>query len=275
MSDSSPRQVRSRDVQFAEKATTKIWEETPSKENPYIPESCHCHGYELFELMAKRSVVDVFYLMFRGELPSQDEARLLESLMIGMINPGPRHSATRAGMDAGIGKTDPAHILPIGLMILGGSHLGAGEIAPAMQFFRKNRKRDPVEVATELQQDTANNKPTAGDRRPVAGFGSLFGSIDIMSLKLAEYLSALPAETPVLDWGQAFVSCFRTRNIGWLNPGIAAAVFTDLGFTPRAGAGLFQLISAPGLLAHGVEQSNKPITAMPFVDDNHYVIETE
>ena len=63
--------------------------------------------------------------------------------------------------------------------------------------------------------------------------------------------------------------------MGWLSVGVAAAVFADLGFHPRYGAGLFQLLSAPGLLAHGMEQANKPITAMPFVSDNAYVIDYE
>ena len=33
-----------------------------------------------------------------------------------------------------------------------------------------------------------------------------------------------------------------------------------------------QIAGAPGLLAHAVELANQPTTAMPFVDDEHYVI---
>jgi citrate synthase len=63
------------------------------------------------------------------------------------------------------------------------------------------------------------------------------------------------------------------RSLGWLNTGVVAAVLVDLGFHPRDGAGVFQLLGAPGLLAHGMELANKPVTAMPYVDDEHYVIE--
>jgi len=48
-----------------------------------------------------------------------------------------------------------------------------------------------------------------------------------------------------------------------------------LGFSHHAGAGLFQLLGAPGLWAHGVELANKPATAMPFVKDENYVIKYE
>ena len=61
--------------------------------------------------------------------------------------------------------------------------------------------------------------------------------------------------------------------MGWLSPGICAAVFLDLGFAPREGAGLFQLICAPGLLAHGLELADKPINSLPFLDEEKYIIE--
>lgn len=78
-----------------------------------------------------------------------------------------------------------------------------------------------------------------------------------------------------LQWGNAFAEAIKPYNQAWLNTGICAAAFIDLGFISRAGAGLFQIICAPGLLAHGIELSNKPRTAMPFVDEEHYVIEPE
>jgi len=53
-----------------------------------------------------------------------------------------------------------------------------------------------------------------------------------------------------------------------------AAILCELGFQPRMGAGMFQLISAPGIFAHGIEMANKPITAMPFPDDKDYSIES-
>lgn len=97
----------------------------PSPDNPYIAEHCRCRGYDLFELVQKRSFVDIIYLLLRGELPTKDQAQLFETLLVALINPGPRHPATRAAMNAGVGKTNTAHILPIALPVLGGDHLGA------------------------------------------------------------------------------------------------------------------------------------------------------
>lgn len=265
------RKVESRNDVFTERTATKIWQEIETPHNPYLADSCRCHGYDLLELAQKRSFVEVLYLLFRGELPDANASRLLEQLMIALINPGPRHPATRAAMNAGVGSTDREHILPIALSIYGGSHLGAAEVEPAMNWLRKQRKYDPEQVAAEL---LANSTPSEeGDWRIAPGFGSRFGEVDPMAAKIAGQLSDLPGEHETLAWGCAFAQVLNRHSLGWLSPAIAAAVFTDLGFSPRAGAGLFQLLGAPGLLAHGVELSNKPVTAMPFVKDENYVIE--
>jgi len=260
-----------RDEQFSEKVATKIWRETPSPENSYLTQEAHCHGYDLIALMQKRSFVDVLYLLHRGELPSKNEAELLEKLMIALINPGPRHPATRAAMNAGVGKTDTQHILPIALSIYGGEHIGAAVIEPAMRFIRKNRRKAAQEVADAL---LSSAKPAEeGDWHIAPGFGSRYNGIDPMPAQFAQKLLSLAGAGDALRWGDEFAQALAPNGMGWLNTGIAAAVFTDLGFSPRAGAGLFQTFAAPGLLAHAVELSGKPITAMPFPKDEDYVIE--
>ncbi len=264
---------QNRNDSFAERTATKIWQEIACPDNPYLTESAHCHGYELLELTQRRSFVDVLYLMFRGELPTANEATLLEQLMIALINPGPRHPATRAAMNAGVGSSDPEHILPIALTIYGGSHLGAAEVAPAMGFLRKQRNRDPAQLVHELFENSS--PPKQGDWHIVPGFGSRFGGVDPLATKIANHLASLPGNHETLLWGCKFANGLNDHLLGWLTPAIAAAVFTDLGFTPRAAAGLFQLLGAPGLLAHGVELANKPITAMPFLKDENYVIKYE
>ena len=257
-------EVRSRNEPFRARASTRIWNEQPSIDNPYIATSAFCHGYNLFELMEKRSFVDVFYLLFRGELPTAAEAKLLESLMVGLINPGPRHPATRAAMNVGVGKTDPLHILPIASGVLGGNYLGGGEIDEAMRFLRKHQKSEPEVFAESL---------IATKNAAFPGFGRRHGGVDLLAKGIAERLSSMDGAGSALLWGMKFADTLELHGCGWLVTGVAAAVFSDLGFQPRAGGALFQLLGAPGLVAHGLEVANKPITSMPYVSDSNYVIE--
>lgn len=265
-------QVRSRNEPFVARTATRIWHEQPSSDNPYIAASALCHGYDLFELMEKRSFVDVFYLLFRGELPSAAEAQLLQSLMVAFINPGPRHPATRAAMNAGVGKSDPLHILPIASAVLGGEYMGGGEIEHAMRFFRKQQNTNAGEFFETIEHMAAEK--TAEEKTLLTpGFGARNGGIEIMAVEVANRLVKLEAAGKALHWGCELNQQLHPRGAGWLMTGVAAAVFADLGFQPRAGGCLFQLLGAPGLVAHGLELANKPITAMPFVSDEQYVIE--
>ncbi len=273
-SSSSPepvRKVESRREPFVSRTATRIWAELPSANNPYIPTQALCHGYELFALMDKRSFVDVFYLLFRGELPSRSQAQLLEQLMIALINPGPRHPAARAAMNAAVGKTDPVHILPIALGVMGGRQRGAGALEETMRFLVRARQRSPQALAAELDEQAAGDEP--GWWQPYPGFGQYFGGVELMAQGLARRLAALSGAGETLLWGESFAHALAPRGIGWLTTGVAAAVLLDLGFQPRAGGSLYQLMAAPGLAAQGLELANKPITAMPFVKDEDYVIE--
>lgn len=260
-------EVRSRNEAFVTRTATRIWFEHPDPLNPYIASQAYCHGYDLYELMEKRSFSDVFYLLFRGELPEKSHSELLEKLMIALINPGPRHPATRAAMNAGIGKTETVHILPIGLGVMGGKYQGAGEIEESMRFLRKSCKEDPEAMAKKVLEHIND------DAQPCPGFGAHYGGVDLLTAGLAKRLLALPGAGEVLRWADKFADALGRSNIGWFQTGLAAAVFCDLGFQPRIGVGIFQLLTAPGLVAHGFEMANKPITAMPFVKEENYVIE--
>lgn len=261
--------VHKRDETFASRTVTKIWHEVPSDSNPYLAKECRCHGFDLMELATKRSFADVFFLLFQGELPTAPQAKLLETLFILLINPGPRHPAVRAAMYAGVGKTHSQHLLPTGLSILGGSHLGGEEMSKSMEFLKKTNGRQPKSVAAELLQ---TSKPPEGDWHIAPGFGCRFGSADPLPQTMASMLANIPASGKYLQWGADFVKAIAPHAMGWLSTGVAAATFCDLGFHPRTGAGLFQLLCGPGILAHGLELANKPITAMPFLDEEHYVI---
>ncbi|MDH5526413.1 MAG: citrate synthase [Nitrospirota bacterium] len=263
-------QVRDRKEVFATRSRTRIWGEKPSPANPYLADAAICHGYDHLDLIRHCGFADVLYLLFRGELPSQDQSALLDSLMVALINPGPRHPACRAVMNTAVSKTNPAHFLPIGLSLLSGDHLGNGEVAAAMKFLLENSGGDPEAVAGDLLELAPSPE---GDRRIAPGFGTRFGGIDPMAGKIVRHFSVLPGAGDALRWGARFVEAIEGHGMGWLMPGIAAAVFIDLGFSPREGGGLFQMMSAPGILAHGLELVGQPLTAMPFVENKDYVIE--
>ena len=264
---SRDKNVEKRSDAFVDKTETKIWCETPAEDNPYNAGKVACYGYDLHQLAQRRSFSDMLYLLLRGDLPDAEQAAQLDALLILFANPGPRHHATRGAMMAAVSKTNLGHVLPVALSIL-----SASDVEDAIRFLRKNVSKPAVQVAEEIinQLDDDNSD---GDRIIAPGFGSSYGSVDPLPQSHADFLCQLAGDKRCLHWGQEFAKSIQSLNMGWLATGVIAAVLADLGFKPQAGRGLYQLICAPGILAHGVEMAPKPITAMPFIADENYVVE--
>jgi citrate synthase len=258
----------SRISEFRARAASGICQEVAMDGNPFLTERVLWHGYDVFKLMRSRDFVDVIFLMLKGELPSCNQKRLFENMLVVLANPGPRHPATRAAMNAGVSKTNPVHILPIALSIMGGEHLGSLEVIAAMKFLERNRLKDPQEVVAEILEDRPEEAVKA---HALAGFDRRFGERDPFAEALVTYLIDEHQICESLSWGQDFVMHLGDESIGWLMTGVAAAVFLDLGFEPNVGGGILQFAACPGLLAHGIEQSTKPITAMPFLPEENYI----
>lgn len=261
--------VERRDTTFSEKISTKIWSETASQDNPYVAEKCLVHGYDLLDITRNLSFSESIFLNIRGSLPSQEQLDLFNALLSGLSNLGPRHAAVRAVMNAAVSKTKIQNLLPLGLAIAGGDFLGAAEVEQSIKFISKNINKSPAQLATSLienyQEDSEENAVIA------PGFGARFGQADPVCAQLADALVKFSASGRSLLWASDFCDALAAKKFGWYITGVAAATFCDLGFTPKASAGLFQLAIAPGMLAHGLEMSGKPLTTMPFIDDSNYI----
>ncbi len=272
MTKSKTAQHEKKDFVYSNKTQTSIFFEQASDINPYVSQSNFLHGYNIFELMQKRSFMEVILLLFKSELPTNKQTKLLERLFIGLMNLGPRHPAVKAAMVAGVSKTNVEHLLPIGLTTLGGEMNGAKEVQKSMLFIQENITNTPEEVTQKLlAQLTSPQKE--GEFHLCPGFGNHYGTIDEFSINLLQEITTgfdIENELPIIFWANKFSNNLISHQMGWLKTGIAAAVFCELGIPARESIGLFQLICAPGIFAHGVEQTHKPITAIPMLDDEQH-----
>ncbi len=255
---------------YAKKTSTAIWYEKPSDNNPYVAQERRLHGYNMLELCQNSSFAEVFLLLFKGELPTPQQSTLFDNMMIAFISPGVRHPATRAAMTAGISKTNTPHLLPVGLMVLGGEQSGSADVEQTMHFIKQHQH---TEVSSFINQNPMTKPHDDGqDWLPYPGIGSTYGSKDLITDELANHFSNFAATAQAFNWVTQLIEKINQPQISWLSTGLFAALLLDLGIPPREGGTLFQLISAPGLAAHALEQTHKPISSMPFLDDDQYVL---
>lgn len=264
-------QAKSRDETYAKKYTSKIWLEEPDPNNPYIAKNAFLSGYDFFELVESSSLSNILFLLIRGDLPNSADSAFFDYISKILMNPGPRHPAAKAAIQATVGKTDITHLLPIALSVMGGQENAAGIVPAAMKFVIRNYKREPSVIANSIQN--CNN--AHGDHlwsQQLPGYGQIYGSADTFARNcLQRIVDKFPTRN-LAAWSAKFSDELATDNAGILMPGVAAVCFAELGFAAKQGGALFQLICAPGLLAHGLEYLGKPTTAAPFVSDEDYFI---
>ncbi|WP_339891330.1 hypothetical protein [Neptuniibacter pectenicola] len=264
----------SRNDAFCDKISTAIWQETPSAENPYTINEARCHGYEHLALINNRSFSEVLFLLFQGELPTPEQHQLLERLLTSLIHPGPRHNACRAAMNAAVSKTHVSNILPLSLNVFSGEQGGSHEVFQAMKYLQQHYETSPLDAANTLTKtaNTLRMNAAEGDIMPAAGFGTYYGSADTYAKKLVDNLVQSCTAGPHLHWANAMIEGVKDPTISWRIAGVAGACLLDLGFSPYKGELIFQIACAPGIAAQAAEKADSPITEMPFLAEENYVI---
>jgi citrate synthase len=269
--------VEFRQQAYAEKVSTRIWQEQASESNPYIGQDVRIHGYNYKDLIMKSSFADTLYLMLTGELPDKPRAKLLERTLCAFANVGPRNNAVRAATTAGVSRAFDTHVLPIGMLVMGGKHQGCGDLAAAIDFLTANISTDTSKTVNDSLDslDTLAIEANASETVSVlAGFGHYYGSHDPLAVDIADCLLDVEGDWKYLQWAKEFSGALNAANNEWhwLREGIFAAVCCDLNIPKIMAAALYQLCHAPGLIAHGFEHAGSPTTVLPFVSDDDYEI---
>jgi citrate synthase len=244
---------------------TRIWQEEAEPDNAFAARSCRCHGYDVYgEMLSQASWIEYLFLLFRGEAPTVQQARLLEGLAIALANPGPRDPAVHAAMCGGVGGSTSASCLMAALGVGAGASGGAREVFNAMQDWQ-TRGADLA-----LWQSALGVKPVGdpADVWPVAGHPAGFDPYGVRCttpvLQTLAHLAALDC-APSLSWLQTNREALEmAAGLPLAMSGVAAAALRDLGCTPDQGEMLLLLLRLPGAAVHALEQKDYGYKNFPF-----------
>src|SRR5579862_7440445 len=85
-------------------------------------------GHDITTLMATASFSDVVFLLHEGRLPTPDERRLIDAILIAVADHGPGSpSAAAARVVASGNRVAPEAAVAAGVLAIGDKHAGAGE----------------------------------------------------------------------------------------------------------------------------------------------------
>jgi citrate synthase len=84
------------------------------------------HGYDVASLMTQKTFADIIYLLHQGRLPTMEERRLLDAILIGVSDHGPSApSAAAARIVASGNRRSLEASIAAGILAMGDAHGGA------------------------------------------------------------------------------------------------------------------------------------------------------
>ena len=223
------------------------------------PGVVNLRGIPIQDLIGKVGFVPTIWLMLRGELPSDAQARLLEVVLVATVDHGPQSpssAVSRMGATCGIGLNAA---LGSAITLLGDHHGGAGQ--QCMELFEKILEAAPRHESLEeaVRAELAERK--AAGEKFVPGFGKHLHPVDPRSARIFEILEQAKSDGTIAGNHLAVtlqIEAELKAQKGFLLPtnidGAIAAVLGELGFAPPLGRGVFILGRAVGLLAHAWEE---------------------
>lgn len=227
------------------------------------PGQIRFRGTPVEALIGTASFPQMIWLLTRGEMPSDGEARLLEAALVAAVDHGPQApsiAAARMAVTCGLGLNGA---MASAVNMLDDIHGGAGEQAVELYALIDAAATSgsglPEAVETEIERWQAERGPY------IPGFGHRFHTPhDPRAPRLLALVDAAAQEGTVSGRfaaiGRALEAALHARKARPLPmniDGATAVIFAELGFPAPLARGLFCLSRSVGILAHAWEQTQQ------------------
>ncbi|MCC9622871.1 citryl-CoA lyase [Thalassospira sp. MA62] len=226
------------------------------------PGKIHYGGYAIEDLIGNVSFPAMIWLMTRGDLPTPDQAKLLEAALVSAVDHGPQAPSiaiARMAATCGVGLNNA---MASAVNVLGDVHGGAGEQAVALYRDIANRMDAGVSMRDAVSAGLDHQIAEHGKHIP--GFGHRFHPVDPRAPRLLE-LVAKAAERKTVGGLYGLIAKTieevleerKGKRIPMNIDGATAVIYAELDFAPELARGLFCLSRSVGILSHAWEQSQQ------------------
>jgi citrate synthase len=212
-------------------------------------------GKDLTSLMTNATFTDLVFLLYQGHLPSPEERRLLDAILIGVADHGPGSpSAAAARLVATGNRQAPEAAIAAGILAVGDAHAGAG--LACMEMITEG-----LDVARRESLTTADAARRTVDvfrenKKRLPGFGHRHHTSDPRTPVLFKMARDFKLQKDGAEFMLALEVAVREKikplpiNID----GALATVLYDLGFPPLFGKVMFIVGRVAGLGAQVMEE---------------------
>jgi len=208
------------------------------------PNKILIRGYRVQDLMARCSFGDIIYLTFKGDLPTGNEGRMIEMIVVSSTD----HSLLAPSIDAtrfvASGGVPLQASVAAGVISLGDHHGGA------------------IEQCARLLQDSVKSGVTAAEivsdfrlrRQRIPGFGHPWHDQDPRTVTLLAKAKEWKISEDHLALTESIAAELKLpANID----GVISGIISDMGIPWQYGRAFFIVPRVVGLAAHAVEETSR------------------
>jgi citrate synthase len=219
-------------------------------------------GFPIEQLIGRVSFPQMIWLMLKGDLPSSEQGALLEAALVSAVDHGPQAPSIAIGRMAVTCGLPLNGAMASAINVLDDVHGGAGE--QCMEIYADIAKRQDGGLTLSAAVEQGLDTFAAAHGKIVPGFGHRFHPIDPRSPRLLNLVDNARKNSVVsgrfAEIGREVESLMQKRKgrkIPMNIDGATAVIYSELGFSPALGRGLFILSRSVGILAHAWEQSQQ------------------
>lgn len=221
----------------------------------HVGHETYIRGYRLLDLVGNLSFAQAIYLLLKGELPSEKESKMMEAMLVSIIDHGIAPPSVISARAVASGGNSLNVGVAAGVLAFGSAHGGALE--DAMKFIQEGVRsgRAVEEIVREYLEA----------KRPIPGYGHrYYKDFDPRTKRLMEVAKGLgfyDRHCQFAEEVQEEIGKQKGKKLVLNVDGAIAAIASEMGFDWRLGKGFFIIGRVPGLVAHVYEELT---TEKPF-----------
>ncbi|AEG18974.1 citryl-CoA lyase [Methanobacterium paludis] len=242
------------------------------------PNKIITRGYSQEDLIGNISFPEMVYLLLKGDIPSENESKMLESVLVSFCDHGITPPSTQVARLMASTGSPMNSCVSGGILSFGKYHAGALESSMRVlqEVVQKGvgghtgplKSHHDINAVTEiLVEEFLEN----GEKVP--GFGHRYHTEDPRARKLIKLAKKYGCSGIHTEFARAIEDrLYEMKGIRMNVDGANSGILSDMGFDWKLGTGIFMIGRLPAIVSHVYEEktSESPFRKLFEVDEIHY-----
>lgn len=222
------------------------------------PNKLSVRGYKLDELMGKVSYAQMVYLLFKGEMPSQNVGKMIETIFVSSVDHGTTPPSVLSALT--VASTGAPLNAAVAAGILSISKFHGGAIEDCMRILQQGM--EVVNTENKTMEEAAKQiiSEYRSVKKRLSGFGHRVHTNDPRTPKLFGIAQELGIAGDYVQLAQTFVAVLKEstgKHLPLNVDGAIAALLCEMDFDPVLANAFFMIARVPGLVAHIYEEKTR------------------